>query len=73
MANDWQKAGPNHVPSYITSGIILFGYFYLYCFVYIFWIYITLSTLLGTHTPPDFFISLNITSGKSTDRRLDSI
>lgn len=21
MANDWQKAGPNHVPSYITSGI----------------------------------------------------
>ena len=21
MANDWQKAGPNHVPSYITSGV----------------------------------------------------
>lgn len=21
MANNWQKAGPNHVPSYITSGI----------------------------------------------------
>jgi hypothetical protein len=21
MANEWQKAGPNHVPSYITSGI----------------------------------------------------
>lgn len=21
MANNWQKAGPNHVPAYITSGI----------------------------------------------------
>ena len=21
MSNNWQKAGPNHVPSYITSGI----------------------------------------------------
>ena len=21
MANEWRKAGPNHVPSYITSGI----------------------------------------------------